>query len=184
MVIFAITSTGIRRCGTTFPFLAVNRYPFNCVDIVVTFLSKRDIPVTATAIFTKDNIANYNSLMYDLLERSGDGHVLCGHSELAIVHCYGSAVCISHGDRVQLIAVSRSCGNCHGVACLGAGGRYFYCPVFNIGCCRYSVLSRGVLYNSSRRSTFLIYLNYNIRIISSSNRELCRVCYTGVSKNN
>ena len=159
----------------------------DCRNIVMGCIPKSHIPVIAKEIFVKDNIANCNSLMYDCLERGGDGHVLTGHGKGVFVGIIftlidtNRAAGARYGQRVQHIAVSRSCGNCHGVACLGAGGRYFYCTVFNIGCCRYSVLSRGVLYNSS---TFLIYLNYNIRIISSSNRELCRVCYTGVSKNN
>ena len=162
----------------------------DCRNIVMGCIPKSHIPVIAKEIFVKDNIANCNSLMYDCLERGGDGHVLTGHGKGVFVGIIftlidtNRAAGARYSQRVQHIVVSRSCGNCHGVACLGSGGRYCYSAVFNIGCCRYSVLSRGVLYNSSRRSTFLIYLNYNIRIISSSNRELCRVCYTGVSKNN
>ena len=123
-----------------FPFRAIDSYLANFAYIAC--LIKGYIPITLKGILRQFNLTERNFLIaggrrcnrYNL-KRSRNRHILGRHGELAIVHCYGSAACIGHGDRVQLIAVSRSCGNCHGVACLGAGGRYCYsavCRCFHI----------------------------------------------------
>ena len=59
-------------------------------------IPKSHIPVIAKKIFVKDNLANCNSLMYDCLERGGDGHVLTGHDKGVAVFesgCHGHIVC-------------------------------------------------------------------------------------------
>ena len=69
MVIFAITSTGIRRCGPTCPCIAVYRYPINCVDIVVTFRSESYIPIISGRIALKLHLRYIDGALF----RGGGG---------------------------------------------------------------------------------------------------------------
>ena len=112
----------------------------DCRNIVMGCIPKSHIPVIAKKIFVKDNLANCNSLMYDCLERGGDGHVLTGHDKGVLVgiitilsggNCTADTCC---GQRIQHIASLRVSRHRDGIVLFGSSGTNFQLAVFESGC--------------------------------------------------
>ena len=97
-LIFAITSTDIRHSGPTFPWLAVYRYPVNCVDIAVTFRSESYIPVKPGRTALKIHIRYIDGTLFrggGLFRTAGTADRLSGSIAVIVQHKLEGQVIVS-----------------------------------------------------------------------------------------
>ena len=119
-IIFAITSTDIRHSGPTFPWLAVYRYPVNCVDIAVTFRSESYIPIISGRIALKLHLRYIDGALFrdgGLFRTARAADRLSGSIAVIVQHKLEGQVIVSRcrdGDNIAAL----DCGICGAKACL------------------------------------------------------------------